>query len=191
MIIGDEKGELKAAEEQFQAAREKLLAVRRGQPPLKIKDYVLTTTHGKPVMLSDLFAGKDELMVIHNMGRGCAYCTLWADGFNGVWQHLANRVPFAVVTPDSAEKVKEFSMGRGWTFPIYSSHGTSFFPDLGFANEKGSPYPGVSTFKRNSDGSIVRTCFDYFGPGDQYCSVWHLMDLLPKGINEWEPKYKY
>lgn len=191
MLIGDAQNELTAAEEQFKAAREKLLAIRRAQPPLPVKDYVLTSVHGKPVMLSDLFDGKDELMVIHNMGRGCPYCTLWADGFNGVWQHLANRAPFAVVTPDSAEKVKEFSSGRGWTFPIFSSHGTSFFPDLGFANEKGSPYPGVSTFKRNADGSIVRVCHDYFGPGDQYCSVWHLMDLMPKGVNDWEPKYKY
>ena len=191
MLIGNEQKELQAAEEQLKTAREKLLAVRRALPPLTVRDYQLATVDGKPVMLSDLFAGKDELMVIHNMGRGCAYCTLWADGFNGVWQHLNNRAPFVVVTPDAPEKVKEFSTGRGWKFPIYSSHATSFFKDLGFTDEKGSPWPGVSTFVRAKDGTITRTCFDYFGPGDPYCSVWHLLDLMPKGVNDWEPKYNY
>ena len=36
-------------------------------------------------------AGKDDLVVIHNMGASCAYCTLWGDGFNGVYEHLANK----------------------------------------------------------------------------------------------------
>lgn len=191
MLKGDEQKELAAAEEQFKAAREHLLQIRRAQPPLKVKDYQLATVHGHPAMLSGLFGDKDELMVIHNMGRGCAYCTLWADGFNGVWHHLNNRAPFVVITPDAPDKVKEFSASRGWTFPIYSSHATSFFKDLGFADEKGSPWPGVSTFKRDSSGDINRICFDYFGPGDPYCSVWHLLDLMPKGVNDWEPKYKY
>ncbi len=62
---------------------------------------------------------------------------------------------------------------------------------MGFTSEKGAPGPGVSTFKREADGRILCTARDEFGPGDLYCSIWHLLDLLPKGVNDWEPKYSY
>jgi len=29
------------------------------------------------------------------------------------------------------------------------------------------------------------------GPGDDFCSVWHLFNLLPEGPDGWEPQYKY
>jgi predicted dithiol-disulfide oxidoreductase (DUF899 family) len=31
------------------------------------------------VRLSELFAGKADLILIHNMGTTCPNCTLWAD----------------------------------------------------------------------------------------------------------------
>lgn len=183
--------ELEKAEAELTAAHAKVLQLRRAMPALSVQDYQLVGLDGNSTRLSALFRDQDELMIIHNMGKQCSYCTLWADGFNGVWRHLNNRVPFAVVTPDPLQTVQEFSASRGWTFPIFSSHGTSFFKDLGFADEKDSPFPGVSVFRRDADGSVYRTAYDFFGPGDPYCSVWHLLDLLPKGENGWQPKYTY
>ncbi len=185
------KAELLQARKEFSAAQAKLLALKRSAPPLNVKDYQLQTPEGKPASLSSLFDGKDELMVIHNMGRGCRFCTLWADGFNGVVQHFENRAPFVVVTPDKPEIVKEFSQGRGWKFKILSAYGTSFIKDMGFEDDKGHPQPGVSMFQRKKDGTVLRTASDSFGPGDEYSAIWHLFDLLPKGVNDWEPEYKY
>ncbi len=50
--------------------------------------------------------------------------------------------------------------------------------------------PGISTFARR-DGKIVNTANDFFGPGDDYCGVWHILDLLDKGADGWTPKFSY
>jgi len=50
--------------------------------------------------------------------------------------------------------------------------------------------PGVSVFEKDAD-SIVRVASTMFGPGDDFCAVWHLFDLLPNGANEWQPKPDY
>ncbi|TVS08776.1 MAG: DUF899 domain-containing protein, partial [Phycisphaerales bacterium] len=45
-----------------------------------VGEYAFTTSDGE-VSLADLFAGKRDLLIIHNMGKRCSYCTMWADGF--------------------------------------------------------------------------------------------------------------
>jgi hypothetical protein len=30
-----------------------------------------------------------------------------------------------------------------------------------------------------------------FGPGDDFCAVWHFFDLLPEGVDGWEPRFAY
>lgn len=182
--------ELQRAFEELKQLQDKILALKRAAGPLSVSDYRLKTPEGTDVSLFSLFTDKDELMVIHNMGRGCRYCTLWADGFSGIVPHLENRTPFVVVTPDKPEIVRAFSESRGWKFKILSAYGTSFINDMGF-EKNGKPQPGMSTFLRKPDGSVLRTASDFFGPGDDYCAIWHLFDLLPKGVNRWEPQYKY
>jgi predicted dithiol-disulfide oxidoreductase (DUF899 family) len=156
----------------------------------EVKDFPLYTPKGKKVRLSDLFEGHDELIVIQNMGRSCPYCTLWADGFSGVAKHLENRAGFALVSPDEPSVLKKFAKSRGWEFTSYSSHGSEFKRHLGFEDADGNPKPGVSTFYREK-GKIYNIANDSFGPGDVYCGVWPLLDLLKKGVNGWSPKYKY
>jgi predicted dithiol-disulfide oxidoreductase (DUF899 family) len=182
---------LRSLEEGLIENKRKLAELRRRLLKKQVSDYTFHAHDGSEVRLSELFGDRNELLLIHNMGKGCRYCTLWADGFNGIVQHLENRVPFVVVSPDQYEIQREFARGRGWRFRMFSSHGTSFFKDLGFENEKGNPMPGVSTFERSNDGKIFRISNTYFGPGDDFCSVWHLFDLLPKGSNDWAPKYEY
>lgn len=158
-----------------------------------VEDYELQGREG-PVRLSEIFGDKDEMILIHNMGKGCSYCTLWADGFNGVTHHLEDRVAFGLVSPDSPEVQKEFGDGRGWKFRMYSAQGSSFTRDLGFETDhEGKPWvlPGVSAFRREADGTIRRTAYDFFGPGDVYSGLWHLLDLLPEGPNGWHPRMAY
>lgn len=178
-------------ERKSQALKKKLADLKRQLPPQPISDYTLAGPGGSQVRLSDLFGRHKELIVIHNMGKGCAYCTLWADGFNGVLDHLENRAAFTVVSPDDPEVQEEFASGRGWRFRMYSGRGSSFIEDMGFRREDGSYVPGVSTFYKDEEGQIFRKGKDSFGPGDNYCSVWYLFDLLPEGVNDWKPKYGY
>ena len=182
---------IESLEESLIENKKKLADLRRKFLKKEISDYVFLTHDGLEVKLSELFGDKDELLLIHNMGKGCPYCTLWADGFNGVLQHLENRAPFVVVSPDDYQTQKAFAEGRGWKFNMVSSHGTSFFKDLGFENAKGGAMPGVSSFEKSNDGKIYRVARTSFGPGDDYCAVWHLFDLLPKGSDGWAPKYSY
>jgi predicted dithiol-disulfide oxidoreductase (DUF899 family) len=157
--------------------------------PQVVEDYVFSSSEG-PRRLSELFGGKTELIAIHNMGRKCTNCTMWADGFNGVYDHLADRAAFVVTSPDSPKVQQEFAASRGWRFPMVSHEGTSFAADMGYRNEKGGYLPGISVFRR--DGKrIVRVSDAGFEPHDDYCAVWHVLDLLPGGVGDWEPKFKY
>src|SRR5258708_21133149 len=87
---------------------EKLAALKRRLPPLEVKDYLLAGPDGR-VHLSELFRGKKDLVVVHNMGRSCRYCTMCADGFNGLRHHLADPAGFAVVLPDSVGPQHKFA----------------------------------------------------------------------------------
>ncbi|MCY3991191.1 MAG: DUF899 family protein [Caldilineaceae bacterium] len=186
--------ELEAAYVELDKARQRLAELRRKLPHEAVDDYQLQGPNG-PVSLSALFGEKEDLILVHNMGSGCSYCALWADNFNGVAHHLQDRAAFVLVSPDSPADQQEFARGRGWRFPVYSAQGSDFTADMGFQSTDGgfmSGYqPGVSVFRKNGDGSITRVAKDHFGPGDSYCGIWHLFDLLPDGPAGWNPQYEY
>lgn len=181
--------EIEALQKDVEAARHRLTDARRRRPKEAVQDYVLHNVDGTEVRLSDLFGEKDDLILIHNMGTGCSACTMWADGFNGLSPHLMDRAAFVVCTPDRPEVIKRFGEKRGWRFRMVSAYDTSFFQDMGFWGK--GPWPGVSTFRREADGSIVRIAKDVFDIGDDYCAVWPLLDLLEGGHNGWMPKFDY
>ncbi|MFH1699730.1 MAG: DUF899 family protein [Candidatus Zixiibacteriota bacterium] len=183
--------EMEKAIEEISKYRAKIRELRKSLPPEEIGQYQFTDGNGNKVSLSSLFGNKKDLIIVHNMGKGCPYCTLWADGFNGVYQHLENRAGFAVVSPDKPETMKEFSRGRNWKFRILSNAKGNFTKDMGYEDEKGNPHPGISTFHRDSDGKIYRISHAPFGPGDDFCAVWYMFDMLQGGANGWQPKYMY
>ncbi len=183
--------ELEKAEENLVKAKERLAELRRRQPRQEITDYTFKGWDENQVSLSSFFGDKKDLILIHNMGTGCAYCTMWADGFNGILPHLENRAAVAVISPNDPETQKKFAASRGWKFQMYSSQGTSFNKDMGFENDKGGAQPGVSVFRKGKDGKILRVSYAGFGPGDDFCTVWHLFGLLSDGPAGWEPKFKY
>ena len=181
--------EIERLEENLLAEQERLAALKRRLPPRPVEDYTLAGWDG-PVKLSGLFTGKPDLIVIHNMGKACAYCTLWADGFNGVVPHLENRAGFAVVSPDPPAVQKALAAERGWRFRMVSGEGSSFIEDMGFRGAK-SWMPGVSTFWRDEGGAIVRVAKAAFGPGDPFAGIWHLFALLRDGAADWRPLHRY
>jgi predicted dithiol-disulfide oxidoreductase (DUF899 family) len=171
------------------ADQEHVAKLKRKLPPEEVKDYFLAGPEGK-VRLSALFQGKRDLIVVHNMGRSCPYCTMWADGFNGLLPHLANRAGFAVVSPDSVGVQRKFATGRGWKFPMYSAKNTTFIKDMGFMPRANEPWPGMSTFRRRG-AKIYRVARAGFGPFDPFCATWPLFSLLHGGVGDWVPKFRY
>lgn len=190
MSLKNIEAKVKRLESELKKQKNKLAQLRRKIPPQKVSDYTFQSAKGE-LCLSELFGAKPDLLVVHNMGRKCPYCTLWADGLNGVWQHLENRAAFVVSSPDDLKTQKEFAKSRDWCFRMVSVKDSPFPKDMGFQSEKGGYLPGVSAFRKTPDGKIVRVSKSTFGPGDDFCAVWHLFDLLAEGANGWEPHYKY
>ena len=179
---------LRSYEQQIEKLRREMHAALRAAPPEPVEDYEFGSADG-PVQLSKLFGAHDDLIVIHNMGRACAYCTLWADGYNGLVPHLENRASFVVSSPDSPDVQRTFAESRGWRFRMVSHAGTSFAADMGFRGEHGF-LPGVSAFKRG-DGAILRVSARELGPYDEFCALWHFFDLLADGVGPWRPRFSY
>lgn len=190
----DLQEELSEAWADLEKAQQRLKEVRRRVPSEPVRDYELSGPDGA-IKLSEVFGDKPDLILIHNMGSGCPYCTMWADGFNGVLHHLEDRSAFVVASPDSVEIQQRFRQKRGWRFRMLSAGGTTLFKDMGFESEDehygSNAMPGVSVFHKSADGSIVRVASDFLGPGDSYCSVWNLFDLLRDGVGDWEAKFDY
>jgi predicted dithiol-disulfide oxidoreductase (DUF899 family) len=174
---------------QIAEIRDKMRHARAAAEPEEVPDYVFANADGA-VRLSELFTDKPDLIVIHNMGASCRHCTLWADGFNGIYDHLASRAPFVVSSPDAPDTQAKFATSRGWRFPMVSHRGTTFATDMGYGSADGGWLPGVSVFRR--EGSrILRVADSRFAPGDDFCSLWHIFDLLPGGASDREARDQY
>jgi predicted dithiol-disulfide oxidoreductase (DUF899 family) len=185
--------EVKGLSSQVLGLNEQLTALRRQRPAESVADDGLLSQDGSAVKLSELFGDNADLLVIHNMnmGRGCSSCAMWADGFVSALPHLEDEAAFVVVSQDTPEVQKEFAASRNWPFRMASTANSPFAKNLGFLNvEVDQIYeqPGMSAFHRHDDGAIVRTGFDFFGPGDDDCPPWRRFDLLQNGANDWAPK---
>ena len=178
--------------QQLQALEAEIKGLQAERATMPVEDYALTTSAGDAVRLSDLFGDKDDLILIHNMGFGCPYCTMWADGFNGIYAYVQTRAAFALASPAAPEAQRKGAQWRGWTFPMVSAQDSTLFRDMGFETDDGAPMPGASIFHRDADGTVTRRMSTPFGPGDRFCSVFSFLDLLPEdagGRQVWyEPK---
>ena len=183
MKYAEANGKLTDYRRQIAAIRAKMRETLATVEPQAVQDYEFTTLEG-PVKLSGLFGDHDDLILIHNMGASCSYCTLWADGYNGIHQHVVQRAAFAVSSPDRPDVQKRLADARGWRFPMVSHVGSTFAADMGYRSEKGGWMPGVSVFKRDGD-SVKRVSDTGFRPGDDFCSLWHFFDMLPGGVGDW------
>ena len=80
--------------------------------------------------------------MIHNIGTSCAYCTLWADGFNGIYDHLVSRAAFVVSGPDRPDVQRTFAGSRNWRFPMVSHADATFAMNMGYRSKDGGLLPG-------------------------------------------------
>ncbi|MFZ4507676.1 MAG: DUF899 family protein [Fimbriimonas sp.] len=176
-------------ENEISAQKQKLAELKRSLPPLELEDFEFQGANG-PVKLSELFGDSSDLVVINNMGRGCAYCTLWADGLNGCVPELRSRAGFALVSADPIEVLAPFAAERGWRFDCVSGHGVGFAKALDLVEEEGGVWPAVIGLYKDAEGKIWRIRQSSLGEGDDYAPIWHLLALLKDGWAGWEPDYR-
>ncbi len=183
---------IRALENEIADKKAALAILIAEQEPKAIEDYIFLDSNNKEVLLSQLFGGSDELVIVFYMGYQCKYCTLWADGYNGLFEHLNNRSGFAVVSHETPLFQQELCKERGWKFPMYSRMQNAFAEDLGFTSkeEDNKPLPGIAAFLKK-EGKVYLHHQSYFGPGDNFCIQWDILNILPKGLNNWKPEYYY
>jgi len=127
-LLKDEK-ELTHRSDQLARRRQDLPWVRVA------KDYRFETDDGS-ASLADLFRGRSQLLVYHFMfgpdyTAGCPSCSSIADGFNGIYVHLANHdVTLSAVSRAPLAKLQGYKRRMGWTFPWASSFGSDFNADF-------------------------------------------------------------
>ena len=203
--------ELLAQEKELTKARDALNADRRRLPMVEIEnDYVFQGPDG-PLKLSDLFEGRQQLIVYHFMfdpewDEGCPSCSFLADHI-GELSHLHSRnTTLALVSRAPLEKLAAYKRRMGWKMPWYSSYDSDFNYDFHVTldssrgplrynfreipsngAETGSQEaPGTSVFLRDGD-RIYHTYSSYARGGDILLNTYNFLDLTPLGRQEdWE-----
>lgn len=201
--------QLLAKEKEFTRLRDELARARRDLPWQRVdKAYAFETPDGTKT-LADLFEGRSQLIVQHFMfdpswDAGCKSCSFWADNFNGIVVHLAQRdVSFVAVSRAPLPKIEAFKRRMGWSFKWVSSFPSDFNRDyhVSFAPddlERGTAeynfekqtadmppeLPGVSIFARDEQGNVFHTYSCYARGLDMLNAAYHYLDLVPKGRDE-------
>jgi len=167
---------------------QELAALRQAEEGAEVEDYSFATHHGE-IRLSDLFAGRKRLLMIHNMGQGCRYCTLWADGINGILDHLEDAMVVALVSKDPPDLQRRMALDRGWKFRLASHAGGDYMGEQCAMGEHAN-MPGAAVYQLE-DGKIMRRGRTAFGPGDLYSPMWHFLSLAGIGMSDWTPQFHY
>lgn len=175
-------------EKQIFDLTQELNALRREHRGDAVPDYTFRTLDGE-VTLRALFGDRTQLLAIHNMGQGCRYCTLWADGFNPFVPHLETAMAVVLLSKDPPELQRRFANARGWRFRTASHAGGDYMREQ--VGAEGSPnMPGAVLYERDGD-TIYRKNHCFFGPGDLYCSIWPLLALGGHDAESWTPQFSY
>jgi predicted dithiol-disulfide oxidoreductase (DUF899 family) len=181
--------DIQAIEQQIFQLNIKLVELRKdSRLDSDIPNYTFQTQDGESTLL-DLFGDHDKLLLIHNMGQGCRYCTLWADGFNGFVPHLESALSVVLVSKDSPDIQRRFANSRGWRFRLASHLGGDYIREQSVQLEQDNT-PGAVVYERDGDKIYLKNACT-FGPGDLYCSMWSLLGLAGMSAAEWTPQYSY
>jgi predicted dithiol-disulfide oxidoreductase (DUF899 family) len=213
---------LLAEEKALTKARDALSTRRRELPMVRVEPpyrFAGPQPDRTDVPLIDLFEGRRQLIIQHFMfdpgwDDGCPSCTAGADELSsGLLAHLHTRdTTFAAVSRAPLEKLLHYKQRRGWTFPWYSSFGTSFNYDfhvtidpaaapvefnfrgpdelrqagMGWLLDGSSEQPGYSSFLRVGD-DVFHT-YSTFARGCEWLGgSYAFLDLTALGRQEdWE-----
>jgi len=211
-----QREKLRLAEIELMRHRERVAELRRGLPPgASVPDYAfqegpsdLTAGDGpvRTVRLSELFSAPGRSLVIYHLMYGkaqtspCPMCTMWIDGYNGVAQHLAQNVDFAIAAAADPATLREHARARGWqNLRLLSCGDSSFKYDLASEDADGEQDSTISVFTRDDRGTIhhfytshPRMADDIDQRGlDLLSPVWNVLDLTPAGRGDWYAELTY
>ena len=122
-------------EKAFTKARDELSRARRQLPWVKVDEGYTFESDSGVETLTDLFAGRGQLVVQHFMyapgwQEGCKSCSFWADNLNGALAHLGARdVTLVAVSQAPWADIVGFKKRMGWNFHWVSSAPCQFSHD--------------------------------------------------------------
>ncbi len=180
--------EIQKLEQELMSLVQKLQKLRKESPPSEVKNYRFQDLNGE-VTLRQLFDEKKILFAIHNMGQGCRYCTLWADGFNAFVPHLEDRAALVLLSKDAPDVQRRFANSRGWRFHMASHGGGDYIKEQSVIPGENN-VPGIVCYMREGD-RIFKKNSTVLGPGDTYCPQWHILSLAGLAEDDWTPQYNY
>jgi predicted dithiol-disulfide oxidoreductase (DUF899 family) len=205
--------ELLADEKALQKARDELARKRREMPWRKIEEeYEFENEDGRK-SLAELFGECSQLLLYHfmyhpNWDEGCKSCSFWADGFDTAIPHLRARdVALICVSRGPLQKLLAYRERMGWSFPWYSSAGSSFNYDFGvsFTPEQvaakdgvynyrqaqwlAEELPGLSAFIKNDNGDVFHTYSTFSRGLDPLNATYQMLDLVARGRDEDELEF--
>ncbi len=106
-------------EKEFTRLRDELSQQRRELPWVKVdKEYLFHGPDGQE-SLSELFAGRSQLLVYHFMygpdwEEGCPSCSFWADHFDSMMIHLNHRgVTMLAISRGPLEQLEAYKQRMG------------------------------------------------------------------------------
>lgn len=198
---------LLAEEIELRRHLERVAAQRRALPMggTVPEDFEFAGQNGA-VRLSDLFRGKDTLLV-YSMMYGpqrkapCPMCTAFLTTWNGTAINLRERVAIAVTARSPIERLIDFKKQRGLeNLPFYSD--TSGDYTRAYVSAEDADMPGFSVFSRR--GGAIRhfysgeMSFEMADPGQDPRGapdldlLWQMLDWTPEGRGtDWYPKLDY
>jgi predicted dithiol-disulfide oxidoreductase (DUF899 family) len=146
--------------------------------------YVFDSPDG-PKRLTDLFEGRDQLVVYQFMDRGpdqfCPGCTAFSNSIVDLETLAETGVSWANVSNMPLAQIEPYKAKHGWTMPFVSSHGTSFAADCGA--DDGFQ---LTVFLRDGDDVYLTYCTTARGV-DRLMFLHNILDLCPFGRQEdWE-----
>ena len=173
--------------------QQQLFKMRKDSELKEVSNYEFETLEGK-VKLIDLFLDKDTLFMIHNMGPGCRYCTLWADGLNGFLPHLETQYSVVLTSKSTPEDQRKMANARGWRYRMVSHGGGDYIKEQTASFDPSSAnsgnFPGLVCYVKK-DGKVFRKNSVPFGPGDEFCSLWNIISLTGHSEAEFTPQFSY
>jgi len=181
--------EIRTLEKEALAIAKRLETLRRENDPVPVRNYRFETLAG-PVDLLTLFGDKDTLLMIHNMGDGCRWCTSWADGLNAALPHFENSFSVVLVNKNDPRSQWKFALERGWNFRMASHGGDEYAKEQSLDPDGESDWPGIVCYERK-DGRIFRKNASEFGPGDFFNPLFHVATLAGIGLEEFTPQFSY
>ncbi|KPI40762.1 uncharacterized protein AB675_10720 [Cyphellophora attinorum] len=194
------RSQLLVQEKQATALLASLAAERRNLPMIKIPDsrrLRFSALDGSPRSLLDLFDGRNQLILYHQMpfdsnGQGCGGCAFFSDHIphRASLEHLHSRnTTFAATAPATVEQISAFATRMKWSFPFYSinlemakhesqeeSTTQLWLPESGAFK--------LACFWRNSDYDVFLTWTTTSRGVEPVLSTYALLDMTKLGRQE-------